>query len=345
MRRMGWITVGLAVVFAAGAALAQDRSAPKPDPNGPMMEIPDRDFDFGQVFEADNYIHDYVVFNRGKADLVIEDVKPSCGCTVANFDKVIPPGGKGKIQLVLDGKRVTGQFVKTAAVRSNDPIRKQFQISISGTEIPYVNVEPAGTAVMQGRYGEPVEKQLLISSNEKDLDFKITSITSNIDDKITYTYQPTPNSGQYEIDIYKNKELPTLTTYGNLFIHTNSKNMPKAEVQVYVITKGIIAVTPSMVNFGAVRFGDKQAAGVPVAKSIILSKTTGDFEISEIALNNPNFKAVPEVITPGKQYRVEVVFTPPMKKLVRHNESAEMIVKTTDPLEPAIRITVVARAM
>lgn len=340
-----WPAVGLVALLAAGVVVAQDRTPPRPDTNGPSMEITDRDFDFGKVFESDHYVHDFVVHNRGKADLVIEEVHPSCGCTVANFDKVIPPGGVGKIQLVLDGHRVSGQFYKTAAVRSNDPVKRQFQISITGTKIPYVNIEPQGTLVMQGRYGEPVAKKLTVSSNEDDLHFKINSITSNIDDKVTYTYKPTVNPGQYEIEVFKNKELPTLTTYGTLFLHTNSEKKPKQEIQVYVITRGMITVSPATLNFGAVRFGDKQAAGVPVTKSIILSKSTGEFEISDITLNNPNFRASPEVITPGKQYRVEVIFTPPMKKLVRDNESADMIVKTTDPLEPAIRVTVVARAM
>jgi hypothetical protein len=42
----------------------------------PAIYLPQIRYDFGKVFEQDMYEHDFVVKNRGKADLVIEQVKP-----------------------------------------------------------------------------------------------------------------------------------------------------------------------------------------------------------------------------------------------------------------------------
>jgi hypothetical protein len=264
---------------------------------------------------------------------------------VADFDKVIPPGQEGKINMAVDGARVHGDFLKTATVRTNDPVKRSFTIGIAGSEIPFLNIVPEGTVVLAGGFGEAVTRQLIVTSNEKDLDFKVTQLGSNMDDKITYTYAPTGTPGEYAIDIYKNPDLPTLTTYGSLFVYTNSKRSPKSEIQINVMTRGTISVSPITLNFGAVRFGDREAAGTPVTKSVMLSKAAGAFAITGVDLNNANFAAVPEPVGDGNQYRVLVTFRPPMKRQTRHIESAEMIIHTNDSQEPAIRVAVVARAM
>jgi hypothetical protein len=263
---------------------------------------------------------------------------------VASFDKVIPPGQEGKIEMSVDGTRVHGVFVKTATVTTNDA-RRQFTIGIAGSEVPYVQVQPEGTVFLQGRHGEAVEKQLILRSNEKDLDFKVTRLTSNMDDKITYTIAPSGTPGEYTLNIYKNPRLPTLTTYGTLHVHSNSTRSPQTDIQINVMTKGSISVSPITLNFGPVRFGDETSAGAPVTKSVVLSKAAGQFEVTGIDLSNPNFSATAEHLVGGNQYRVQVTFRPPMKRRGRHNESAEMIIHTNDSLEPAIRVQVVARAM
>jgi hypothetical protein len=263
---------------------------------------------------------------------------------VAKFDRVIPPGQEGKIDMAVDGGRVHGNFLKTATVKTNDPSKRQFSIGIAGSEIPFLHVEPEGTVFLQGRYGEAVNRQLVVTSNEKDLDFKITRLESNMDDKITYTFKPSGKPGEYVVDVYKNPDLPTLTTYGSLFIHTNSKRSPKSEVQVNVMTKGSISVSPLALNFGPVRFGDRQAEGSPVTKSVMLSKRVA-FDVTGVELNNPNFSAKTEPVGDGTQYRVLVTFRPPMKQGTRQSETADMIIHTNDAFEPAIRVSVVARAM
>jgi hypothetical protein len=247
--------------------------------------------------------------------------------------------------MAVNGSRVSGSFVKTATVKTNDPTRRQFVISISGNEIPYVSVEPAGTVILQGRYGDAVHQQLLLTTNEKDLDFKVLGVTSNIDDKITYTLAPTGKPREYALDVYKNPKLPTLTTYGAIKVHTNSKQFPETEIPVNVMTKGSISVSPITLNFGPVRFGDESGEGATVTKSVMLSKSGGSLKVTSVELNNPNYSAVAEAITGTSQYRVLVTFRPPMRRQVRHVESAEMIIHTNDSLEPAIRVQVVARAM
>ena len=57
--------------------------------------------------------------NPGMIPLIITDVKPSCGCTVADYPKQpIVSGSEGKITVTFDAK-TDGFFSKTISVYSN----------------------------------------------------------------------------------------------------------------------------------------------------------------------------------------------------------------------------------
>ncbi len=342
---MGNVVKRNLVVLTAAAGLALFAADSVRSQGQPKIDIPETRYDFGRVFERKQYIHDFIVYNRGDADLVINNVRPSCGCTVTNFDKLIAPGKQGKIEFVLDGEKVHNEFNKNATVSSNDPTYPTMTIAVAGHEIPYLNIDPAGTVYLHGRYGEHIERSMTVSSNEEDLDFKVLRASSNIDDKITYKVEPASTAGTYQVTVYKNPQLPTLITYGTLYLHTNSKVSPKSEIQVHIITKGDITVSPQAVNFGQVKFAEGAGSGQAVTRSIIVSRSSGEFAIKDVKLSNPNFSAVVEPVADGKQYRVQVTFTPPLKTLVQQSETSEMIIHTNDAQEPAIRVAVAARAM
>lgn len=72
MRRMVILSAGFFAVLSmltGPLALAQDDLTPK-------IHLPQIRHDFGKVFEQEKFEHDFIVKNTGKADLVIEKVKP-----------------------------------------------------------------------------------------------------------------------------------------------------------------------------------------------------------------------------------------------------------------------------
>jgi hypothetical protein len=338
MRRTLWVVAGVATLAMGASDSARAQGQPK-------IDIPETRHDFGRVFERKQYVHDFIVYNRGDAELEIKNVRPTCGCTVTNYDKTIAPGKQGKIEFVLDGEKVHDEFNKNATVSSNDPVSPTMTIAVSGIEVPYLDIQPEGTVYLHGRHGEQVVKTMTVKTNEDISDFKITRVSSNIDDKITYTVKPSSMPGAYDVTVYKNPNLPTLITYGNIYLHTNSSVEPTTPIQVHVVTKGDITVSPTMVNFGPVRFADTAGSGQEVTRAIIVSKSSGKFAVKDVEFNNPNFRASVAPVTDGLQYRVEVTFKPPLKSNTTQSETAEMIIHTSDAGEPAIRVQVSARAM
>jgi len=82
--------------------------------------------DFGSIVFGANGKVDFNFTNNGTKDLIISDVKSSCGCTVPTWPKEpIKPGKKGTIQLQYN-TQLAGPFNKTVVVYSNannSPVR------------------------------------------------------------------------------------------------------------------------------------------------------------------------------------------------------------------------------
>ncbi|MCZ2357403.1 MAG: DUF1573 domain-containing protein [Bacteroidia bacterium] len=79
--------------------------------------------DFGKITEGEKVSHTFKIKNTGQNPLVINDVKPSCGCTTPNWTKdPIPPGNEGKIEVEFDSQGKSGNQSKTVTVTANaDP--------------------------------------------------------------------------------------------------------------------------------------------------------------------------------------------------------------------------------
>jgi hypothetical protein len=88
-------------------------------------------FNFGEVIEGEVIEVSFDVKNTGKVPLTIIDVKPSCGCTVAQYTKdPILPGETGVIETKVDSKGFKGTINKTITMMANTtPTRTVFSIT------------------------------------------------------------------------------------------------------------------------------------------------------------------------------------------------------------------------
>lgn len=73
--RRSIVTVAILLAMVA-VSVVPPTSAQEEDGPQPVIFLPELRYDFGESFEKETYEHDFVVRNTGKADLVIEKVKP-----------------------------------------------------------------------------------------------------------------------------------------------------------------------------------------------------------------------------------------------------------------------------
>ena len=88
--------------------------------------------DYGDITKGAEGGKAYTFKNSGDQPLVIKLVKPTCGCTIAEFPKEpIAPGASGIIKVGYDTKRV-GAFNKTIEVHSNAVVNARKILRIKG---------------------------------------------------------------------------------------------------------------------------------------------------------------------------------------------------------------------
>ena len=81
--------------------------------------------DYGKIEKGSDGVRVFKFTNTGDAELVVTNVKSSCGCTVPKKPKApIAPGDSGSIEVKYDTNRV-GPIRKTVTVYSNadEPIK------------------------------------------------------------------------------------------------------------------------------------------------------------------------------------------------------------------------------
>ena len=99
-----------------------------------IIEVPDKEWDFGELLPGQVVHHSFLVKNNGTTDLIIAEVTPGCGCTTALLlDKIVPPGKSVKIEADLTAQPHDGVMRKSINIVSNDPKSASYIIYLNAT--------------------------------------------------------------------------------------------------------------------------------------------------------------------------------------------------------------------
>lgn len=104
--------------------------------NAPVVTYDGESFDFGDIKPNSKNEHTFNLKNAGKKDLIIRDVKSSCGCTAVSPSKNIVPSGESvPLKVVFDSTGKSGRQNKTITVITNDPKNPTTVLRISSNII------------------------------------------------------------------------------------------------------------------------------------------------------------------------------------------------------------------
>jgi len=90
--------------------------------NAPVVNYDAETFDFGDIKPGSKVEHTFMLKNIGKRDLIIRDVKSSCGCTAVSPSKnMVSAGESVPLKVAFDSTGKSGRQNKTITVITNDP--------------------------------------------------------------------------------------------------------------------------------------------------------------------------------------------------------------------------------
>jgi hypothetical protein len=295
-----------------------------------LMDLKETAFEFGTIMEGQSAEHVFQITNTGQEDLVIASVKPGCGCTVAKFDKVIAPGGTGKIVLTLDSRKMHGPFIKTATVQSNDSVRPNLSLKITGKVLRYVEVQPE-RVFLRGYMEDRPKASVKITSNlPEPLVIKLVN-AKELTGKTDYELKTLQEGKEYQLDLVNTANVGRYN--GKLVLQTNAAQKPTIEIKVYADISGDIGFYPNTVEMGRLSAGTKGNVG----QVITFWKNRGDdFKLGNVTYNQKRFEV--EVRQQGTRHMVYV--RPRMEGFKLGEFRDEIRIETTSPDLPEVVVPI-----
>ena len=340
-KRIHVITLALLVILTGSVFAAEEAKAPKLTVVEPVK-------DFGTVPKGEKLEWAFQIKNNGNADLEIISARPACGCTVADFDKVIKPGQTGKVHAVVDTATFAGPIAKAVSLETNDPTTPSAQVTIHAVVKPYVEAHPAGFVRYMLLQGDAETQRVLLYSEEQE-PFEITKVEVpqewiKVDYKKAEGDEIVPTVGRSG----QNQWRLSVTVGGpdakigpiaeKIRIVTNSKHQPEYQLSVSGVVRPTFRVEPSGVNFGEVAPTDSAARRSVVVRSNNL-KTPESFVVSKVESSSPALKAEFKPTTMKGEYEVTLQ--------VNENAKAGEVdgnvkIYTNDKINPVVTIPVKA---
>ena len=293
-------------LLAAPAFPAESPSAPEaPAPKAVVVEALK---DFGKMPPGEVLQHEFVIRNEGTAPLELLGARPSCECTVADLDRVIPPGGSGKVRAAVDTRKLTGMSRGIIEVTTNDLANLTLTLTTQVEVVPLLLARPgyARWNMVQGEK-EGTISQTMWAQDGKE--FKVLRVTAPEFVRTAFRpaaeaeLRPGVSGPQWRLDLTVDTWAPVGPITGFVDVETDHPEQPVMRLPISGFVRPILHVTPPAGEFGNVLLESGKRAVFHVQ----------NFATEQIALVGVestvpglDVKLSPEEA--GRSYRIEVLF-------------------------------------
>ena len=263
---------------------------------------------------------------------------------MTEFDKVIPPGGVGKVTASLDTSHYKGVITKSIRVTTGDPATPPVSLLLKAEIVTVIDVSPSDTPLLRATVGEPQPTEITVSATDGKV-FDVLAVQA--DPSVEVTVRPDPatpaagrkgrrahgqpvaaGSSRYRVTITPTQKAPLGQTFANVVLTTNRPKAETVRIRPVLLVVGPVQVVPSQL---AVRPGPE----APVLHARI-TKPGGDrLEILGVESSDPEFAASTTPITEGHDYDLTVRYT---GKAGRGPVSSSITVRTNEPRQGTIVI-------
>jgi hypothetical protein len=308
---------------------------------GPALVVPEKIKDMGKVAQGEVVEVDFALVNEGDETLEIRAVRPTCGCTVADFDREIAPGATGYVKAKLETRDFSGPISKSILIMTNDPREPTVTVVIKTDVHPFVEVLPRALVRFNAVQHEPMAQKITVVPGDAMADFKVTGVTSSVPFLKTEVRalpkaellagKPAP---QYEVALSLKDDAPVGPVNAELQVATNHPKAASVPVKVFGVVRALLGVTPSQIQFGSVT-----AKSQPGRNLILVNNRSGGakVEVSGAAVNDAAFNAEVVTIESGRRYQVTVTIKADATPGPRE---ATLTLKTSDPEYPELTVPV-----
>ncbi len=304
----------------------------------PGAVFPETVIDVGAVNKGERASYEFTVKNEGDQVLEITQVKPSCGCTVAEYDKTVKPGGTGKITAVVDTTNFKGPIAKAVKVFTNDPINPQINLVIKANIKTHVEIEP-GYARFVAVYGEPNAKSIQRVWSKGKPDLKILGAKSPYSHvKVSYAEATADeregggSGNEWRITVELDADAPVGPMADYIDVTTDHPERQTIRIPVSGFVRPVLSVTPRAADFGRREVTEPQTASLEIRN---MSKSA--VSLDHVSTDIKGLQAEIEPLEEGRLYKVLLTLKPGMKK---GRFKGLVTINTTSSKQPVLEVNV-----
>lgn len=318
------------ITIVAAPALAADASRAKAVAPEPVKEI-------GGVAKGEKITHDFVIRNEGTAPLEITEVRASCGCTVAEYDKTIAPGAAGKVHVAVDTTTFAGPITKGVTVFTNDPDNPQIELTVKASVQPAISVKPgyARYIIVQGEEKQGTIEQTLWASDGAPLEIlKAESPYPFL--KVSFR-EATPGEQaaegkgkQWRVQMTLDRDAPVGALAEYVRVTTNHPKQKLVEIPVSGFVRPVITVTPPLADFGQIELKE------PFRRALIVKAySTDPIKVTGVEGNLKGIDTQLEPVQEGREYQIRVTLNPAIGK---GPFNGKLTIHTDSPKKPVLEV-------
>jgi hypothetical protein len=268
---------------------------------------------------------------------------------VTEFDKVIPPGGVGKITASLDTAHYSGAIAKSVRVTTKEPTPQEVMLELKAVIVVPIDVLPTQSPVLRATFGESATVDLTLSATDGK-PFDVLEIQA--DPALTVSIRPAPDapvvvakqkpagkppvatgSSRYAMTIASKKDAAVGNTVTNVNLTTNVHKAATVAIRPFLIVAGHLQILPTRVYV--------QPAIATQPQRVNISKPGGTgLAILGVESADPDFAATVSPIVEGREYDVSVTYK---GKPDRGPVNSSITVKTNEPGQESIVISLAGR--
>ena len=333
-RKTIWIA-SLALLALAPAGVAQ---ADQEEGNVPRVVVQETIKDFGVVNRGDRVVHQFRIDNAGSGQLEITEVKPSCGCTVADYDKTIAPGSSGMLKATMDTSNLKGGIAKAVRIYTNDPVNPEVNLVMKANVKSRVEIEP-GYARFVAVYGEPQKTivQKLWSADHPDLEIldvqsPFPFVKTSVRESPAEEREKGIEGRQWQIAVKLDQDAPVGPMADFIVVTTNHPELKTVRIPLSGFVRPVLSVTPRVADFGRREVTEEQTASLEVRN---LGSTA--VELREISTDVTGLDAAIEQLEDGRLYKVLLTLKPGAPK---GEFEGSVTINTTSPEQPTLEVSV-----
>jgi len=250
----------------------------------PMRAAPAQDqYDFGSVKQGTSIRHEFAIRNTSSAPLRFSGAELSMPGMKSRFAPAeIAPGAEGTLTLEWTTDHVAGAVQGVARIRWSDPGQPEMLLTMKGSVVPALSIEPFPAVYLSAYANEPAERVLTIRNNDSrplalthaQAGAHATATLTAVEPGKVFTVAVRPAAhvapGKYE---------------ESLSIQTDDAAIGTITIPVHVWVKPDLYANPDAVDFGNISREAAQqpgAADAMLTQVAVLRRRSGAFEIKSI---------------------------------------------------------------